>query len=75
MKKSLQPALHIFCFSDKKNYRVIRLENGLTALLISDESYSLAKLDEEEKNIVEDELTGKVDSEDEDIDEEEEAKE
>ena len=47
------------------------MENGLTALLISDESYSLAKLDEEEKNIVEDELTGKVDSEDEDIDEEE----
>ena len=44
-------------FSDKKNYRVIRLENGLTALLISDESYSLEKLDQEEKDLIEKELT------------------
>ena len=43
-------------FSDKKNYRVIELENGLKALLISDESYSLDKLDEEDKNVIEDEM-------------------
>ena len=43
---------------------MIRLENGLTALLISDESYPFAKLDEEEKDIVEKELTGDGDGED-----------
>ena len=42
---------------------MIRLENGLTALLISDESYPFAKLDEEEKDIIEKELTGKGDGE------------
>ena len=40
------------------------MENGLTALLISDESYPLEKLDEEEKTLVEDN--------DEDIEDEEE---
>ena len=44
-------------FSDKKDYRVIRLENGLTALLISDESYPFDKLDQEEKDLVEKEST------------------
>ena len=42
--------------SDKKEYRVIRLENGLRALLISDITYPLDKLDEEEKDVVEEEM-------------------
>ena len=54
--------------SDKKNYRVIRLENGLSVLLISDETYPLDKLDEEEKEEVEDEMD--VEEED-DVDEDE----
>jgi len=42
--------------NDKKDYRVIKLKNGLTALLISDTSYGLEKLEEEEKNEEEEEL-------------------
>jgi len=42
--------------SDKKEYRVIRLENGLTALLIADLTYPLDKLDQEEKDVVEEEM-------------------
>merc|ERR1719233_1930657 len=42
--------------SDKKEYRAIRLENGLRALLIADTTYSLDKLDEEEKDAVEEEM-------------------
>eukprot|EP00092_Neocalanus_flemingeri_P030811 GFUD01033465.1.p1 GENE.GFUD01033465.1~~GFUD01033465.1.p1 ORF type:complete len:1104 (+),score=409.71 GFUD01033465.1:45-3356(+) len=42
--------------SDKKEYRVIRLENGLTALLIADVAYPLDKLDQEEKDVVEEEM-------------------
>ena len=34
--------------NDKKDYRVIRLGNGIRALLISDTSYPLDKLAEEE---------------------------
>jgi nardilysin len=34
--------------SDKKDYSVIKLNNGLTALLISDTSYSLEKLQVEQ---------------------------
>lgn len=34
--------------TDKKEYRVIQLANGLKALLVSDTSYDLSKLDEEE---------------------------
>merc|ERR1719342_906080 len=56
--------------SDKKNYRVIRLENGLTALLISDEAYPLDKLDEEEKDVAE-----ANDEEDEEVDDEEDGEE
>merc|ERR1719508_29951 len=41
---------------DKKEYRVIRLENGLTALLIADLTYPLDKLDQEEKDVVEEEM-------------------
>ena len=60
-------------FSDKKNYRVIELENGLKALLISDESYPLDKLDEEDKNVIEDEMMdgdGDGDGEEEEEDDE-----
>ena len=53
-------------FSDKKDYRVIRLENGLTALLISDESYPFDKLDQEEKDLVEKESTENSEEEEED---------
>jgi len=42
--------------SDRKEYRVIRLENGLRALLIADTTYDLDKLDEEEKDAVEEEM-------------------
>merc|ERR1719219_946949 len=42
--------------NDEKDYRVIKLKNGLTALLISDTSYSLEKLDEEEQNEAEEEM-------------------
>ena len=48
---------------------MIRLENGLTALLISDESYSLEKLDQEEKDLIEKELTADSGGEGESIDE------
>ena len=36
---------------DKKDYKCIRLPNGLTALLVSDTSYDLEKLDEEEAQL------------------------
>jgi len=52
--------------SDKKEYRIIRLENGLTALLIADESYPLDKLDEEEKEQVEEEMEVEEDDDEED---------
>lgn len=58
--------------SDKKDYRVIKLENGLTALLISDLTYPLDKLDEEEKDSIEDEMEIDEESEEESGDEEEE---
>jgi len=61
--------------SDKKNYRVIRLENGLTALLISDESYPFDKLDQEEKDLIGKESTVISDDEEEDGEEEEEEEE
>ena len=35
--------------TDKKNYRSLVLPNGLRCLLISDTSYPLEKLDQEEK--------------------------
>ena len=37
--------------NDKKDYKCIRLSNGLTALLVSDTSYDLEKLDEEEAQL------------------------
>ena len=37
--------------NDKKDYKCIRLSNGLTALLVSDTSYDLEKLDEEETQL------------------------
>jgi len=63
--------------SDKKEYRVIRLENGLRVLLIADTTYPLEKLDEEEKDAVEEEMEledeeeSEEDSGDEDEDDEE----
>jgi len=42
--------------SDKKEYRVIRLENGLRVLLIADVAYPLDKLNEEEKDVIEEEM-------------------
>lgn len=53
--------------NDKKEYKVIRLPNGLTALLISDTSYDLDKLDQEEAQLVEN-----VGNDDEEMEEEEE---
>jgi len=62
--------------NDEKDYRVIKLKNGLTALLISDTSYSLEKLDEEEQNEAEEELDedseGEFESEEEDEESEDE---
>jgi len=68
--------------NDKKEYRVIRLKNGLTALLIADTVYPLDKLDEEEKTEVEEDMEseeeesddedGEDDEEDEDMEEENE---
>ena len=46
------------------------MENGLTALLISDEAYPLDKLDEEEKDVAE-----ANDEEDEEVDDEEDEEE
>ena len=34
--------------TDKKDYKIVKLPNGIRALLISDTSYDLKKLDEEE---------------------------
>jgi nardilysin len=52
--------------NDKKEYRVIQLENGLKCLLISDLAYPLDKLDQEEDEDASDE-----DEEEEDEDEDE----
>jgi hypothetical protein len=49
--------------SDKKDYRVIQLPNGLKALLISDTSYDLEKLDEEEAQVGPDEADGEEEEE------------
>ena len=48
---------------------MIRLENGLTALLISDESYPFDKLDQEEKDLVGKESSVNSDEEEEEDDE------
>ena len=37
--------------NDKKDYKCIQLPNGLKALLISDTSYDLSKLDKEEEDV------------------------
>merc|ERR1719322_1227685 len=37
--------------TDLKDYKVIQLENGLKALLISDTTYDLKKLDQEELEV------------------------
>ena len=62
---------------DCKDYKVIKLPNGLTALLVSDTSYDLEKLDQEEAELVEnvfndEEKDGEEEEEEEDDDEEEE---
>ena len=52
---------------------MIRLKNGLTALLIADTVYPLDKLDEEEKTEVEEDMESEEeDSEEEDGDDEDE---
>ncbi|XP_023349391.1 nardilysin [Eurytemora carolleeae] len=54
--------------TDKKEYRAIRLKNGLTVLLISDCTYPLDKLDEEEALLAAKEETaakGELDDEEE----------
>ena len=71
--------------TDKKNYRAIRLPNGLRALLISDTSYPLDKLAMEEEqeeadkgkeaSADEEEEEGDSEEEDEDLEEEEESEE
>ena len=38
-------------FNDRKDYKCIKLPNGLLALLVSDTSYNLDKLNQEEKEI------------------------
>jgi len=57
--------------NDKKEYRVIRLENGLRCLLISDVAYPLDKLDQEEleEDSIEEESDGNEESSDEEGDE------
>lgn len=51
--------------NDKKEYRVIQLENGLKCLLISDTAYPLEKLDEEEEEEGSDDEGEEEESEDE----------
>ena len=63
--------------NDKKDYKVIQLPNGLTALLVSDTSYDLDKLDQEEAELVEnvgndDEEEEEMEDDDEDEDDEDE---
>ena len=60
--------------SDKKDYRVIELSNGLRALLISDTSYDLDKLNQEEEDAAASATAtdGEEDEEDESGSEEEE---
>ena len=62
---------------DCKDYKVIKLPNGLTALLVSDTSYDLEKLDQEEAELVEnvfndEEKDGEEEEEEEEDDDEEE---
>ena len=58
--------------NDLKDYKVIKLPNGLKALLISDTSYDLEKLDQEEEELEQDEQNGSNSGEDSDMGEEEE---
>ena len=46
--------------TDKKDYKFINLSNGLRALLISDTSYDLKKLDEEEIEVENSETVGET---------------
>ena len=46
--------------TDKKDYKIIELPNGLRALLISDASYDLKKLEEEEIKIENGETVGET---------------
>ncbi len=62
---------------DCKDYKVIKLPNGLTALLVSDTSYDLEKLDQEEAELVEnvfndEEKDGEEEEEEEEDNDEEE---
>ena len=56
--------------NDKKEYRVIELENGLKCLLIADLSYPLEKLDEEEAEEEEEEGSDEEGEEEEESDDE-----
>jgi len=58
--------------TDKKDYRALQLRNGLKVLLISDASYPLDKLDEEESNLAASNEDEESDTEDQDMEEEEE---
>ena len=53
--------------NDKKDYKCIKLSNGLTALLVSDTSYDLEKLDEEEAQLEENNDDQEQSDEDEDM--------
>ncbi len=54
--------------TDKKEYRVVKLDNGLTAMLISDLSYPLEKLDQEEEAVAAAAADGNEDMEEDDGD-------
>lgn len=57
---------------DKKSYRVIRLENGLKALLISDPTQERPSIDEQPSNVSRHEVTSTSDEEDDGHDDDEE---
>lgn len=60
---------------DVKDYKVIQLPNGLKALLVSDTSYDLEKLDLEEKSVMHDQDDDESDDEGEEEEESEEDEE
>ena len=55
--------------NDTKDYKCIKLPNGLMALLVSDTSYDLDKLDQEEQELEENKVAEDDDDENDDDDE------